>query len=49
MLKRCCRKYCDIITKINKFLNTELESGSESELGSDIELELKCESRPDTE
>ena len=33
------------ITKMTKFLNTELESESES----DIELELKSESEPDTE
>ena len=32
-------------TKITKFINTELESESES----DIKLELKSESEPDTE
>ena len=35
-----------MLTKMTKFINTELQS--ESELESDIELELKFESEPDT-
>ena len=34
---------------MSKFLNTELESESESQSGSDIEPELNYESEPDTE
>ena len=46
-LEEC--KYKVMKTKITKFINAELESGSESELESDTELELKSESEPDTE
>ena len=46
-LEEC--KYKIMKTKISKFINAELESGSESELESDTELELKSESEPDTE
>ena len=42
-LEEC--KYKIKKTKITKFINTELESESES----DIKLELKSESEPDTE
>ena len=38
-----------ILTKMTKFINTELQLESESESESDIELELKSESEPDTE
>ena len=44
-LEEC--KYKIKKTKMTKFINTKLESGSESE--SDIGLELKSESEPDTE
>ena len=46
-LEEC--KYKIMKKKISKFINAELESGSESELESDTELELKSESEPDTE
>ena len=46
-LEEC--KYKIMKKKISKFINAELESGSESELESDTEWELKSESEPDAE
>ena len=46
-LEKC--KYKSKKIKITKFINTELESESGSEIESDTELESKLESVPDTE
>ena len=46
-LEEC--KYKSRKIKMTKFINTELESDSESELESDTELESKPELEPDSE